>query len=184
MKSQRKKQPRANPLQNKAFVDFLKKNAGDSSLGVVARLWESKRPLRDEEIAEKTGLKVTEVRTILNRLHYRGIANYQKVRDEKTGWYTYTWIIEKRKLIELIVSELCEAAQKLEKERAMQENYTLFVCRAGCTEMPFEIAAEYNFKCPECGQDLNCLNPKTAKKALDQKIREIKRQIETLQRMK
>jgi len=171
-------------MHDQIFVEFLNKNAGNAAVDVVERLWKSKKPLKDEDIAEKTGLRVTEVRTILNRLHYRGIANYQKVRDEKTGWYTYTWIVEKKRLIELIVAELCEAKERLEKERAMQENYTLFVCKAGCTEMPFEIAAEYNFKCPECGKDLICLNPKNVKKALDKKIEKINKQIEKLQKIK
>ncbi|MEM4662436.1 MAG: hypothetical protein QXM75_00190 [Candidatus Diapherotrites archaeon] len=166
------------------LVDFLQKSAGVGSEKVAAVLWESKRPLKDEKIAEKTGLKVTEVRTILNRLHYRGIVNYEKDRDEKSGWYNYTWYIDKKKLVELIINELCEVAEKLEKERALKENYTLFICKKGCCEVPFEIAAEYNFKCPECGLDMDCLNPRKMQTEINKRISAIRKQIDGLSKIK
>ncbi|MCD6478825.1 MAG: hypothetical protein J7L44_02975, partial [Candidatus Diapherotrites archaeon] len=151
-------------------IKFLHKNAGKDAVDVVDRLLNSKKPLKDEEIAEKIGLRVTEVRTILNRLHYRGIANYGKERDEKTGWYTYTWTIDKKRMVELIISELNEMIEKLEKEKKLQENYTMFTCEAGCVELPFEVAAEYNFKCPECGRDMNCSDPKVRKRNLSRQM--------------
>lgn len=165
-----------------AFVDFLNKNAGVGAHSVVVALWESRKPMKDEKIAEKTGLKVTEVRTILNRLHYRGIANYEKERNERSGWYNYSWFIDKKKLISLIIEELCEIAEKLEKEKTIKENYTIFICKQGCVEIPFEIAAEYNFKCPECGRDMDCLNPKKLKNEINKKVMSIKKQIETLKK--
>ncbi|MCD6247362.1 MAG: hypothetical protein J7J87_02940 [Candidatus Diapherotrites archaeon] len=170
--------------ENRAVREFVEKWAGKEAVEVLKYFLKSKKPVRDEVIAEKTGMRVTEVRTILNRLHYRGIANYDKKRDDKTGWYTYTWKIDTKKIVELILEEEQELLEKLEKEREVQENYTLFTCEGGCVEFPFEIAAEYQFKCPECGRDMNCIDSTTKKRHLSKQINKVRKIIEELKMLK
>lgn len=170
--------------ENNTVKAFVEKCAGKEALEVLKHFIKSKKPLKDETIAEKTGMRVTEVRTVLNRLHYRGIANYDKKRDDKTGWYTYTWKIDSKKIIELILEEQQELLEKLEKERNIQENYTLFTCKNSCVEIPFEIAAEYQFKCPECGMDMNCVDDLTKKRHINKQINRVRKTIEELKMLK
>lgn len=167
----------AKNIKDPTFREFIHKKAGKGSLEVVEKMLKRKKPMKDEEIAEKLGVKVTEIRTILNRLHYRGIANYNKERDDKSGWYTYTWAIDQGKLVELVIAELEERASKLESEKDLHETYTLFKCKVNCVEIPFEVAAEYNFKCPECGKDMGCADPKTRKRSLSMQLNTIKKKI-------
>ena len=47
----------------------------------------------DEEIAEKTGIKLNVVRKILYRLYDLGLASYKRSKDPETQWFTYTWNI-------------------------------------------------------------------------------------------
>ncbi len=138
--------------------DLITRMAGEGALKVI-KIYERKgEDVTDEELAKKMKLKVTEVRTILNRLHYRGVACYQKSKNSKTGWYSYTWAIKKKRIAEILLEEIQENVKKLETKQQMQSNYGWFSCRAACGPMPFEIAAEYGFRCPECGKVMGMMN--------------------------
>ena len=135
--------------------DFLSKVGGEYAL-TIAKICDkkakSKKPVVDEVIGKQLReLKITEIRAVLNRLHYRGIAHYQKTRDQKSGWYSYSWGINKKRILELILDEQGEEISKIEKKIEYEKNYAFFSCGKGCENLPFEIAAEYHFKCPNCG---------------------------------
>ena len=56
----------------------------------------------DEEIAEKTGIKLNIVRKILYKLYDLKIANYKRSKDPETQWFTYSWKFDKEELINQI----------------------------------------------------------------------------------
>ena len=175
--------------QNKKIVSFatvkvfLEQMGGENAPQLVEIYEKTKTPIKDEEIAEKMNLKVTDVRTILNRLHYRGIANYQKKRNKKTGWYSYTWTIDRKRLLELIIEKQKEEIEKLEEKKQNEEIYSYFSCKKNCHEFPFEIAAEYQFRCPECGRELDCIDNKKRSRRLGIKIEQMKKEIEEFNRL-
>ena len=153
---------------------LIKRIGGDDALQVV-KIYERKgKMVTDEELAKKMRLKVTEVRTILNRLHYRGVACYQKSKNTKTGWYSYTWEIKKKRVAELLLEEMVEKTEKLEAKQQMQSNYGLFSCSSLCGQMPFEVAAEYDFKCPECGAPMDMLDSKKMLKRTQKELEGLK----------
>src|SRR3989344_8140025 len=106
--------------------DFLNSVAGDRALELVTICLNKNKPVTDEEIGKKLPLKITEIRTILNRLHYRGIACYNKTKNNETGWYTYTWEIKQRRIVELIIEQHSELLQKLEQKARFEENHAFF----------------------------------------------------------
>ncbi len=145
--------------------------AGEDAIRVI-RIYEKKKSnVTDEELAKKMRLKVTEVRTILNRLHYRGVASYQKSKNNKTGWYSYTWALKSKRIAELLLEEMGESLEKLESKQQIQSNYGLFSCRGRCETIPFEVAAEYEFRCPECGKVMNAMDSKRVLRKTEQALR-------------
>lgn len=110
----------------------------------------------DEEIAEKTGIKLNIVRKILYKLYDLKIANYKRSKDPETQWFTYSWKFEESELINRIKSdsetELSELNAKLENE----EHNMFFVCPYGHVRFNFDTAADpyYEFLCPACGEEL------------------------------
>ena len=106
----------------KSIETFLEKTAGAEAVEMV-KIWQ-KNPtdFNDEDIAKKMGLKVTDVRTVLNRLHYRGISDYQKKRNKKTGWYSYTWCVNKKRIVELVTMEQEASLKKLEEIQKERQN--------------------------------------------------------------
>ncbi len=162
--------------------EFLKSVGGDFAIGLVRICEKTNSRVTDEQLAKKMRLKVTEVRTILNRLHYRGIACYQKTKNKRTGWYSYTWNINSRRIVELLVDEQRESIEKLEKAQDFEKTYTYFSCRKKCASIPFEVAAEFQFKCPECNGIMEAVDSEKRVKSICRQISDVKKQMEEMQK--
>lgn len=163
--------------------DFLKNVGGEYAIDLV-KICETKNDgATDEELAKKLRLRVTEVRTILNRLHYRGIAFYKKTKNTRTGWYNYAWGIKSHRVIELLLAEQKEVIEKLETSQSFEKTYSYFSCRKNCTAVPFEIAAEYQFKCPECNGTMEAVNSEERAKKLSKQIIGLKKGVEEMQKI-
>ena len=164
--------------------DFLTKVGGEYAPELVKICSTKGRPITDEEIGKRLPLKITEIRTVLNRLHFRGIASYQKTRNTKTGWYSYTWEINPGRIAELILEEQVQEIGKLEKQTEFEQNYEIFNCKKKCGDFPFEIAAEYLFRCPECGETMNPADTRKRTKDLKKHIETLKNEAVELQKYK
>lgn len=163
--------------------DFLQTIAGPYASEIV-KIYEKKHhPITDEVIEKKIKLKVTEIRTILNQLHYRGIAEYQKKRNEKTGWYIYTWEIKTHRIAELLLAQQTEKEKKIQEQFEFSKTHAFFTCKKKCENIIFEVAAEYNFKCPQCNQPMQSINNKKNSKNLEQQLKTIKEEIKELQEL-
>ncbi len=157
--------------------DFLAKVGGEYAIELVNICEKAKKPVTDEQIGKKLPLKITEIRTILNRLHYRGIAFYKKTRNNKTGWYSYTWQISKGRIAEIILEDQKEEIEKLERKLDMETGYEFFACKDKCNTLQLEISAEYKFKCPECGDLMQSIDNKKAMGRLNKDIMQKKDEI-------
>lgn len=162
---------------------FLKDIAGDQAIAIVKICLRNNGKTLDEDIEKKTKMKITEVRTTLNQLYYRGVANYNKTKNKRSGWYTYTWEINKKRIIDLITEKQQEEVQKLEKTISFEKEHEFYSCAKKCANFAFEIAAEYEFKCPECNENMNLINNEDRIKDLNKKVKDIKFEIEELQNM-
>lgn len=154
--------------------EFINKIGGEDAVKLIKICEKKGYNVTDEEIGKQLKhLKITEIRTILNRLHYRGIAQYQKTRNNKTGWYSYTWEIKIQRIAGLILEEQAQEVTRLEKTLDFEKNYVFFGCKTVCESVPFEIAAEYNFMCPKCGKKMATIDN-------NKRLKNIKKQIETI----
>ncbi len=140
----------------------------------------------DEEIFNNfdDDTKLTKIRSILNKLHYKGIATYERTRDKNSGWYTYTWDLKTNRIVELITQIHNESIEGYETRLENEQNYVYFQCPNNCERMPFEIASEYNFKCPECSSDMQAADNTQLIKDLEQTITDTKTQIEKISEFK
>lgn len=172
-------------LSNLCIVqDFLEPIGGKSLIELVNICEKKRKVFTDEDVAKKMNIKVTEVRAMLNKLHFRGIMCYQKSRNQNTGWFNYTWELKKDRLADLIIEKQKEHLQKLREKRCIEENYNLFDCK-DCTErLPFEVAVEYNFVCPSCGGTMELSNNPKKQKEIIKKIETIEEEIKLLLQIK
>ena len=172
-------------LTDLVLVKELLDTVGGQDAITLVKLCEKKRKMTtDEELSKKMKKKVTEVRAILNKLHFRGIACYQKARNQKTGWYNYTWEIKKDRISDIIYEQQKENLEKLNKKMNLEADYSLFDCSKCNHREVFEIAAEYNFICPICGGNMTSANDPNMQKELMGTIKRIELEMVLLNKMK
>ncbi|MFH0969874.1 MAG: hypothetical protein V1776_00205 [Candidatus Diapherotrites archaeon] len=171
-------------LDFKIAREFLTAVGGEEAQEVVKICLEKNGKCLDEDIENRMKhLKITEIRSILNRLHYRGIACYNKTKNKNSGWYTYTWEIKQRRIVELILEQQAEMLQKLEQRARFENSHEMFVCKKECEETPFEIAAQYEFRCPECGELMNPVDGKKKQKEMQKNITTLRTELTSLQKI-
>lgn len=108
----------------------------------------------DEEIAEKTEIKLNIVRKILYRLYDSGLASYKRSKDPETQWYTYSWEFDKNGVTNQIEEKSSNMIANLKKNLEIEENNMFFVCPEGHSRVSFDKASELGFVCPECGNEI------------------------------
>ncbi|MFH0817144.1 MAG: hypothetical protein V1909_00745 [Candidatus Micrarchaeota archaeon] len=133
------------------------------------------KPMSDEEIAKRCGLKVSDVRSVLNRLHEYGITAYIRERDKDTGWFSYNWVVNVIKLYEVIEHKKASGAQREEESLAYEKSYTFYTCaNTVCTgsgqRIPESDAILTTYACNRCGQSLTVFDNKEIIKSLEQKL--------------
>ena len=174
--------PKKHILSFTVANDYIKGISGDDGLTLVGILL--KKPnVTDEVIGKRMKhLKITEIRTLLNKLHFKGIVCYQKTRDSKSGWYSYTWEIKSRRIAELILEEKVEEIEKLEQKMNYEMEHDFFTCKKTCDHVPFEIAAEYHFKCPTCGETMDLIDYEKRRKRISKTVNVMKTEMEGLKK--
>ncbi|MGN1185661.1 MAG: transcription factor E [Methanobrevibacter wolinii] len=108
----------------------------------------------DEEIAEKTGIKLNTVRKILYKLYDAGLASYKRSKDPETQWFTYDWKFEPEEVNKKVEESLNDIIKELKEITENEENNLFFKCPDYHTRFDFADACEMGFTCPECGEEL------------------------------
>ncbi|OWT33118.1 transcription factor E [Methanobrevibacter sp. 87.7] len=108
----------------------------------------------DEEIAEKTGIKLNTVRKILYKLYDAGLASYKRSKDPETQWFTYDWKFEPEEVNKKVEESLKDIIKELKEITDNEENNLFFKCPDYHTRFDFADACEMGFTCPECGEEL------------------------------
>ncbi len=157
-------------LNSPLVKDFITSNGGENAFKILKCLTKGRT---DEQISRATKLDVNEIRAHLNKLHFMGIITYSKIKAKTSNWYTYTWFVEKDRITELLKERYSNEIDELKKKLEFEQNYTFFKCSNGCKKEPFEIAFEYDFKCPECGNQMDSIDTQKEKKHIETKIRQI-----------
>lgn len=180
MATSKKKQIILDLSNAKEFINNISGEHGATLIGIYLN---KTKPFSDEEVAEKLKMKVTQVRTVLNSLHYRGITHYTKTKNKDSGWYSYRWTVNEKRIAELLLEKNLEKLEKLEQKIDLESDYMFFSCTKECDKLQFEIAAEYEFKCPDCGEVMNSIDNEEELKKNKEKISNLKSDIAKLEKI-
>ncbi|MCX8194554.1 MAG: hypothetical protein N3G22_00375 [Candidatus Micrarchaeota archaeon] len=99
---------------------WLIEMGGENTIAIIK---EFDMDMSDEEIAKKTGIRASDVRVVLNRLHGCGLFSYTRVRDRDSGWYSYIWKLNEEKLRQVVEGENTIMVEKVEEEPVVEERY-------------------------------------------------------------
>ncbi|MEM2742610.1 MAG: transcription factor, partial [Candidatus Methanomethylicaceae archaeon] len=79
-------------MSDETLVNIVKSLLGEDAAKVIKVLME-KNELADDELIQKTGMKLNNLRKVLYQLFDNNFISYRRVRDKEIGWYKYYWRI-------------------------------------------------------------------------------------------
>jgi len=149
---------------------------GDEAIAVIKAL-RGKDYQTDEELAEKTKIRVNTVRKILYALNEIGIAEFKRIKDQETGWYYYYWKLNMEKLPKVIMTKKRKELEKLKKKLEEGEQIYYWCGVPDHPKMTFDEALEYEFQCPICRRILNQYDNSKELEEIRKKIEQLEREI-------
>ena len=160
-------------LTNRQVNKFLEEIVGRDAV-LVLKACDLKKGTTDEGIAKKTKFTLPKIRSLLNQLHYRGLIRYDREKNIETNWYTYTWFANMETITEVVSGRWESKLEELQKQLDYESKYIFYSCGNGCAKLPFELATEYDFNCPDCGKGLDVTDNKVAVREALQEIKEVR----------
>jgi len=134
--------------------------------------------ITDEEIANKTGIRLNFVRKILYKLYDRSLVGLRRSRDETTGWFIFHWRLQPDQLEGFILNQKRRILEKLETRLRYEKNHDFYYCSTPeCERIPFEEAMELVFRCPTCNKPLMHYDNGVLIEALNQKIEALRKEL-------
>ncbi len=131
------------PILRQTLIDL----AGEHTLALIQ---EFTYDMSDEDLSRKLKVKVSEIRSTLNKLHNRGLVTYSRSKDAETGWYSYIWKFQENKMNALLE----EVINITDDETEQTEHYFCSQCSSE-EKIPFDEAMDLKFKCPICSMPLS-----------------------------
>jgi transcription initiation factor TFIIE subunit alpha len=111
--------------------------------------------ITDDEIANKTGIRLNSVRKILYKLYDHSLVSLRRTRDPKTGWFIFHWKLQPDQLEGFILSQKRRVLEKLNVRLEYEKNHDFYYCgNTECKRVPFEEAVELVFHCSGCSKPL------------------------------
>jgi transcription initiation factor TFIIE subunit alpha len=157
--------------------ETLKKVAalfGEDAVRVVETLKEV-HEITDNDIANKTQIRLNIVRKTLYRLYDHSLVALRRSRDKETGWFIFNWRLQPDQLEGFIINQKRHVLEKLEIRLEYEKSHEFYNCQTiGCKQLPFEEALELLFKCPTCNKPMMYLNNDQIVEILTRKIEQIK----------
>jgi len=132
----------------------------------------------DDEIANKTGIRINSIRKILYKLYDHSLVSLRRTRDPKTGWFIFHWRLQPDQLEGFILSQKRQVLEKLNVRLEYEKNHDFFYCGTpGCRRFPFEDTVELVFRCPTCGKPLMHFDNGKIVSALTVKVEQLRKEL-------
>jgi len=146
---------------------------GENGFELIKRM--PKGEFTDEEFANTTGILLNVVRRTLFILYENRLAFYRRERDTDSGWLTYLWHIDLKNIDDQLELEAKKLLKNLKAKLEYEDDKVFYVCKKGCLRLVFEDAAELEFICPKCGDELEYYDNEPFIDALKKKISELEK---------
>ncbi|UCH32708.1 MAG: transcription factor [Candidatus Bathyarchaeota archaeon] len=134
--------------------------------------------ITDDQIANKTGIRLNSVRKILYRLYDHSLVSLRRSRDQNTGWFIFHWKLQPDQLEGFIMNQKRYVLQKLDARLSYEKNHDFYHCGTpGCKRIPFEDAMELLFQCPTCDKPMMHSDNHKMVTILSQKVDQLRKEL-------
>ncbi len=151
---------------------------GEEEAIKLIEILKNSEEITDDEIANKTGIRLNSVRKILYKLYDHSLVSLRRNRDPKTGWFIFHWRLQPDQLEGFILSQKRRVLEKLNIRLEYEKNHDFYYCyTAGCKRVPFEDAVELVFKCQTCGKPLMHYDNDKILDVLSKKVGQLRKEL-------
>ncbi len=159
------------PKTGDTFYQLIEKIYGTEARLVLETLMKEGKELTEGDISQKTGLKISTIRRVLNVLAEDSLVVYRKIqRFDRMKRPVFLWRANESGIRAIIIQRKRATLEKLRTILEHEESTHYYVCPFDNTRYTFEEAFEYNFTCPRCG---SILEPDTMREERIRFLREI-----------
>jgi len=132
----------------------------------------------DDEIANKTEIRLNSVRKILYKLYDHSLVALRRSRDQHTGWFIFHWRLQPDQLEGFILNQKKRVLEKLEIRLGFEKDHDFYFCGTSeCRKIPFEEAMELIFRCPTCNKLLMHFDNSAFIEILRLKVDELRKEL-------
>ena len=160
----------------KLLKDLVIQVAGKNT-EIIIDILKDEKPVNEFKIADKLKLTINQARNILYKLYNQNIVSFARKKDEKKGWYIYSWSLNVPKSLERLKAMKEKELDGIEHQLKSRENKRFYKCPNECMEFNEESAMLHHFTCPECGSVLQLASTEELAKDLKIKIEQAKKEI-------
>ncbi len=144
----------------------------------IMEILKDSNEITDDEIANKTGIRLNSVRKILYRLYDHSLVSLRRSRDQNTGWFIFHWKLQPDQLEGFIMNQKRHVLQKLDARLSYEKNHDFYFCGTpGCKRIPFEEAMELIFRCPTCDKPMMHFDNGKVIEVLSKKVGQLRKEL-------
>lgn len=158
-------------LDNIAIRGLLLNLVGEEGMDVVLKMPEGE--VTDEDVSIVTEVPLNIVRRTLYILFENRLATYRRERNKDSGWLTYLWKIDMSGINELLDHETKKLLNNLKAKLEFEEENMFYICVNSCGRFIFNIVAETEYLCPNCGEEVIFEDNEMIKQSLRKRIQEL-----------
>ena len=151
------------------FEEVISEVAGPDVLPLVKAL-KNKKNISEFKLATTLRQEINTVRNMLYRLYNANLVSFMRKKDQKKGWYIYYWTFNTKNIKHLADDIKKKKIEKFTERLTREKNSLFYHCKNKCLRLEFENAADYEYKCPECGSILEQEDNREKIKTLEQDI--------------
>ena len=160
----------------KVVDEVITEVAGPDVIPLVKAL-KNQKNVSEFQLADNINKEINLTRNMLYRLHNANLVSFTRKKDKKKGWYIYYWTFNKSRIKDLVKGlkkqKLGERKDRLKREKSLH----FFSCDHRCIRLDFEQAADFEYKCPECGDLLNQEDNTKIIQTLEKEIQQLEKDV-------
>lgn len=149
-------------IARKDAVEYIMAVSGEEGLKIMNFLFKYSKEIDEFTLAEKVGLQINFVRSILYKLYEKKLVSFSRERDKQKGWFIYSWLAHPDRLKEVLLLEKDVEITKLKE--GMLNVQQVFYCNSCGKSYDYVQAMENTFFCAQCGNALEGLIQKESGK--------------------
>jgi len=164
-------------VDDKTLSKVAEAFGGEEAIKVINVL-KGVRETTDDEIVNKTGIRLNSVRKTLYKLYDHSLVALRRTRDENTGWFIFHWRLQPDQLEGFILNQKRRVLEKLQSRLSYEKSHDFYYCGTPkCLRIPFEEAVELVFRCPNCSKPVMHFDNGFIVKVLTEKVEQLRKEL-------